>query len=202
MHDGRLSLRFVSLRDAEALVAIYAPIVTSTAISFETSAPDVAEMRGRIAAQLPDKPWIVAERDGAVAGYAYASTFRGRAAYRFGVEVTAYVAESARRGGIGRAMYGALFALLKLQGYRRAFASITLPNEASVALHLAAGFSEAGVLHAAGFKFDRWHDVAFFERAVAPLHPPQRDPLAVEELEPTNVHAALLAELSSGKRLP
>jgi L-amino acid N-acyltransferase YncA len=192
MHDGRLILRFVSLRDAEALVAIYAPIVTSTAISFETMAPDVAEMRTRIAAQPANKPWLVAERDGAVAGYAYASTFRDRAAYRFGVEVTAYVAEAARRGGVGRAIYQALFRLLAIQGYRRAFAGITLPNDASVALHRATGFAEAGVMHAAGFKFDRWHDVAFFERAVAPLSAPQRDPLDIEELDATSVHKALL----------
>jgi L-amino acid N-acyltransferase YncA len=192
MHDGRLKLRFVSLRDAEALVAIYAPIVTSTAISFETLAPDADEMRARIAAQPATKPWLVAERNGAVAGYAYASTFRDRSAYRFGVETTAYVAEAARRGGVGRAMYEALFELLSMQGYRRAVAGITLPNDASIALHLASGFSAAGVMHAAGFKFDRWHDVAFFERAVAPLGTPQRDPLAIEELDPRSVHAALL----------
>jgi L-amino acid N-acyltransferase YncA len=147
-------------------------------------------MRSRIALQPANKPWIVAERDGAVAGYAYASTFRGRTAYRFGVEVTAYVAEHARRGGLGRAMYRALFALLVYQGYRRAFAGVTLPNDASVALHRAAGFTEAGVTHAAGFKFDRWHDVVFYERALAPLDIPPRDPRAVEELHVNEVRAA------------
>jgi phosphinothricin acetyltransferase len=147
-------------------------------------------MRARIALQPANKPWIVAERDGAVAGYAYASTFRGRAAYRFGVEVTAYVAESARRGGVGQELYRALFALLVSAGYRRAFAGITLPNDASVALHRAAGFTEAGVMHAAGFKFERWHDVGFYECALAPLDIPAGDPCSIEDLTTNEVQTA------------
>jgi L-amino acid N-acyltransferase YncA len=189
-------LRFASLRDAEQFVAIYAPIVESTAISFELVAPDLAEMRLRIASTPANKPWIVAEIDGAVAGYAYASTFRGRAAYRFGVEVTAYVAERARRNGVGRALYQSLRQLLTSQGYRRAFAGITLPNDASVALHRAAGFSEAGIVHAAGYKFDRWHDVAFYECALGPLYDPQRDPIAVDALAPAQVEAAFERSLA------
>jgi L-amino acid N-acyltransferase YncA len=186
-----MTLRFASLRDDAALAAIYAPIVASTAISFELVPPDAAEMRARIAAQPADKPWIVAELDGAVAGYAYASNFRGRPAYRFGVEVTVYVAETARRRGVGQGLYRSLLLLLTMQGYRRAFAGIALPNDASVALHTSAGFTEAGVVHAAGFKFERWHDVAFFEYALAPLGIPQRDPCALDELEPREVRAAL-----------
>ena len=183
-------LRFASLRDAAELAEIYAPIVESTPISFETEAPDEVEMRARIASQPANKPWIVAEAGGTAAGYAYASTFRGRAAYRFGVEVTIYVAEGARRTGIGSALYTALMQLLVKQGYRRAFAGITLPNEASVALHRAAGFTAAGVVHAAGYKFDRWHDVAFYECALGPLAAPQYEPIALDELEPAVVAAA------------
>lgn len=186
-----MTIRFASLRDDAAIAAIYAPIVAETAISFELVAPDAAEMRARIAAQPATKPWIVAELDGAVAGYAYASDFRGRPAYRFGVEVTVYVAEAARRRGIGLNLYRSLFRLLATQGYRRAFAGIALPNDGSVALHKAAGFTEAGVVHAAGFKFERWHDVAFFERALAAADIPQRDPRALDELEPAEVRAAL-----------
>jgi phosphinothricin acetyltransferase len=138
----------------------------------------------------------VAEIGGVVAGYAYASTFRGRAAYRFGAEVTAYVAERARRNGVGRALYRALTQLLASQGYRRAFAGITLPNDASLALHRAAGFTEAGIVHAAGYKFDRWHDVAFYERALAALDVPQRDPIAVDALAPAQIAAAFERRLS------
>jgi L-amino acid N-acyltransferase YncA len=183
-------LRFASLRDAEELVAIYAPIVETTAISFEASAPDLAEMRSRLAGQPANKPWIVAEAAGKVAGYAYASTFRGRSAYRFGAEVTVYVAEEARRGGVGRTLYGALLRLLTVQGYRRAFAGIALPNDGSVALHHAAGFTDAGVVHAAGYKFGRWHDVGFYECALGTLDAPQHDPLDITALDPNAVREA------------
>jgi phosphinothricin acetyltransferase len=88
-------------------------------------------------------------------------------------------------------LYRSLLRLLATQGYRRAFAGIALPNDASVALHRAAGFTEAGVVHAAGFKFERWHDVAFFECSLAALDVPQRDPRALDELEPGEVRAAL-----------
>jgi L-amino acid N-acyltransferase YncA len=185
-----MRLRFASVRDDAAIAAIYAPVVATTAISFEVVAPDAAAMRSRIAAQPADKPWVVAEIDDAVAGYAYASSFRGRAAYRFGVEVGVYVAEGARRRGAGAALYRALLALLESQGYRRAFAGIALPNDPSLALHRAAGFTEAGIVHAAGFKFDRWHDVAFYERALAPIGVPARDPRGIDELDASEVRAA------------
>lgn len=184
-----MRLRFVSLRDDAAIAAIYAPVVAETAISFETVPPDAGAMRARIATQPAVLPWVVAEIDEAVAGYAYASSFRGRAAYRFSVEVGVYVAAGARRRGAGTALYGALLRLLELQGYRRAFAGIALPNDVSIALHRAVGFSAAGTVHAAGFKFDRWHDVAFYERGLAPLDVPHRDPLAIHELDPTEVRA-------------
>jgi phosphinothricin acetyltransferase len=183
-------LRFATVRDAEALAAIYAPIVEFTMISFEVLAPDVDEMRARIGTHPANKPWIVAESDGTVAGYAYASSFRGRVAYRFSAEVTVYVAEHARRGGVGRTLYRALLQLLARQGYRRAFAGIALPNDASVALHRAVGFTETGVTHAAGFKFNTWHDVAFYECALGPLDIPAHDPTAVDELPMSVVKAA------------
>ena len=143
-------LRFATVRDAEALAAIYAPIVEATMISFEAVAPDVDEMRARIGTQPANKPWIVAEADGRIAGYAYASGFRGRTGYRFSAEVTVYVAEAARRGGVGRTLYRALLQLLVSQGYRRAYGGIALPNDASIALHRAVGFIEVGVAHSAG----------------------------------------------------
>ena len=188
-----MKLRFADAEDAGAIAEIYAPIVEHTAISFETEAPDAAEIRARITAMPADKPFLVAENDGRVAGYAYASGVRGRAAYRYGAEVTVYVAAHARRLGLGRTLYGGLFAILKLQGYRRAFAGIALPNEASVALHEAVGFTSAGVWHAAGFKFGRWHDVGFWELALGPLDVPDADPYPLTGLAAADVQAAFQA---------
>lgn len=187
-------MRFVRSGDAETIAAIYAPIVRDTAISFEATPPDADEIRRRIAALGTGWPWIViAGDDDRVVGYAYASTFRARHAYRFGAEVTVYVAEASRGRGCASRLYAALTALLRAQGFRRAFAGISLPNDASVALHEACGFTHAGTVHAAGYKFDRWHDVAFYEAALAPLDRPARDPLSLDALDPGTVAAALSA---------
>jgi L-amino acid N-acyltransferase YncA len=189
-------LRFATVRDAEAFAAIYAPIVETTVISLETLAPDAAEMQARIGNHPANKPWIVAELDGVVAGYAYASGFRGRSGYRFSAEVTVYVAEMARRRGVGRALYGALLQLLASQGYRRAFAGIGLPNDASIALHRALGFTEAGTAHAAGFKFGSWQDVAFYECALGSPDVPQHDPINVDALAVAEIEAAFKRKIS------
>jgi phosphinothricin acetyltransferase len=189
-----MRLRFVRAGDAEAIAAIYAPIVRDTAISFEATPPDAGEIRRRIGALGTTWPWIVGtDDDDRAIGYAYASAFRNRHAYRFGAEVTVYVAEDARGRGCGARLSTALTALLRAQGFRRAYAGISLPNDASVALHEACGFTHAGTVHAAGYKFERWHDVAFYETALAPLDRPAGDPLPLDALDPAIVAAALSA---------
>lgn len=150
--------------DAAAIAAIYAPIVETTAISFEEVAPDAAEMAGRMAALLPDYPWVVALRAGSVAGFAYAAPHRARAAYRTSVDVTVYVDGAARRSGTGRALYAALLARLRADGRHRAYAGIALPNAGSVRLHEATGFRPVGVYRQVGYKLGRWHDVGWWER--------------------------------------
>lgn len=159
-------IRMANEADAEAIAAIYAPTVENTAISFETTAPDRDEFARRLCHTLETLPWLVFEAEDGVAGYAYASAFRAREAYRWSCEVSLYVASDAHRGGVGRRLYLALLELLTRQGYRRAFAGITLPNPASVGLHEALGFETVGVYRAAGFKFDAWHDVGWWQRAL------------------------------------
>ena len=150
--------------DAEAIAAIYAPIVRETAISFEEEAPTVAQMAERIAAVVPALPYLVAARGSEVIGYAYASPHRQRSAYRFSVDVTVYVAGAARRSGTGRALYERLLRELRARGLHRAYAGIALPNAGSVGLHEALGFRHIGTYHEVGFKFGRWHDVGWWER--------------------------------------
>src|SRR4051812_33599939 len=123
----RAMIRLATRKDAEAIAAIYHPIVAVTAISFETVPPAPAEMERRIATVLEIAPWLVFEERGAVAGYAYGSRHRDRAAYQWSVDVSVYVGEGTRRRGIGRALYRALFPLLELQGFYAAHAGITLP---------------------------------------------------------------------------
>src|SRR5919199_3326619 len=137
--------RLATERDAEQIAAIYAPNVTETIISFELEPPDAEEMRRRITGTLERFPWLVCEREKRVSGYAYASAHGSRAAYRWSVDVSAYVHEGERRSGVGRALYTSLFSLLSLQGFYNAYAGITLPNPASVGLHEALGFRPVGV---------------------------------------------------------
>ncbi|MEQ8858196.1 MAG: N-acetyltransferase family protein [Pseudomonadales bacterium] len=157
-------IRRAETGDAAVLLAIYAPIVRDTAISFETTAPGEAEFAGRIAASNAHHAWLLAERDGVIAGYAYATAYRARQAYRYSAEVSVYVHEQARGTGVGSALYRELFAVLAGLGYFQAYAAITLPNPQSVGLHRRVGFRRVGTLPRVGFKFGAWHDVSWWHR--------------------------------------
>ena len=159
-------VRMATPDDAAAVRAIYAPFVETTAVTFEAEVPPVAEMAERIRTTIPRFPWLVAERD-TVVGYAYASTWRSRAAYRWAVETTVYLRDDARGQGIGRAIYEPLLACIRLQGLRLAIAGITLPNPESVGLHEAFGFRPVAVYRACGHKLGAWHDVGFWEVELA-----------------------------------
>ncbi|MCH7736285.1 MAG: N-acetyltransferase [Chloroflexi bacterium] len=156
-------IRLAEGGDAAPVQAIYAPVVRDTAISFELEIPDVPEMRRRIVNALEGLPWLVCESDERILGYAYAGPHRARAAYQWSVEVSVYVQADARQMGVGRALYRSLFDLLTLQGFRNAFAGITLPNPASVALHESLGFQPIGVYRDVGHKLGRWHDVGWWQ---------------------------------------
>jgi phosphinothricin acetyltransferase len=178
------TIRLATAADAEAVAAIYAPFCTSSIVSFEESAPTPAEMAGRIGRLTARYPWLVFDAGG-VAGYAYAGPHRERAAYRWAVDVTVYVHPDHRRRGVGRALYAALFPLLARQGYHRAFAGVALPNDASEALHRAAGFEEVGVYREVGYKLGAWRDVRWFQRPLLPAGSPPGETLSVRELADT-----------------
>jgi phosphinothricin acetyltransferase len=172
------TIRLATPADAEQVFAIYAPIVAESVISFEETAPNVAEMAHRIETTLLKYPWLVCEDGGSVLGYAYATEYRKRSAYRWSVETSVYVDAGARRRGVGAALYESLFALLELQGFVSAFAGIALPNEASIALHQHAGFEIIGIYRTVGFKLGGWHDVGWWQR-----------PLTLEPLTPSEAQA-------------
>lgn len=169
-------------RDAAACAALYAPWVTTSAVSFEERPPDAAEFARRIETTSRTHPWLVFEQHGTAVGYAYASPHRARAAYQWTTEVSVYVDADTRGSGIGRALYTALFGLLRRQGFRKAYAGMTLPNPASEGLHRSMGFVPVGVYERVGWKLGAWHDVAWVvldllpreDGPPAPLLPPQR----------------------------
>lgn len=160
-------IRLARPADSAILADIYRPAVTESAISFELEPPDGVEMQRRVAQVMARTPWLVCERDGLLLGYAYASRHRERPAYQWSVDVSAYVSSDARRMGVGRALYTSLLAVLVVQGFRNAYAGVTLPNAASVGLHTGMGFTPVGVYREVGYKNGAWHDVAWFERALA-----------------------------------
>lgn len=159
-----MEVRDARLDDAAAIAVIYNHYVLTTTISFEEQATSAADLQTRIGAvQEAGLPWLVAIIDGAVAGYAYATPWRVRSAYRFSVESSVYVSHQARRSGVGRALYLALLERLRAAGLHLVIGGIALPNDASVALHEHMGFEKVAHFSEVGRKFDRWIDVGYWQ---------------------------------------
>ena len=163
---SKIEIRAARPDDALALVAVYGPYVLSSPATFEIETPSVEDFASRIETTSADYPYLLAEIEGRVVGYAYGCQHRARAAYRFSVETSVYIADNCRGRGIGRALYERLFEELADSSYQQAYAGVTLPNEASVALHHKLGFQTIGVFPKIGFKFDTWHDVGWYHRPV------------------------------------
>jgi phosphinothricin acetyltransferase len=162
-------IRPASLADLRAIAEIYRPAVLEGTASFETEPPDEAEMGRRYAAIVENGlPYLVAEAEpGVVVGYAYASLFRPRPAYRFSVENSIYVAPDRKGGGIGRALLDELIARCTAHGLRQMIAVIgDSRNMSSIALHRRAGFTFIGTVHSVGFKHGRWLDTVYMQRAL------------------------------------
>ncbi len=173
-----MQIRLASPTEDAAVVAeIYRPVVETSAISFEELAPSPEEMEQRMQQTMRWTPWLVAEVDGEVTGYAYATSHRWRAAYRWSVDISVYVGENRRGEGVGRALYDVLLGLLRRQGFFNVYAGVTLPNPASVALHRGIGMQPIGVYPEVGYKFGRWWDVMWLGMRIAPSSGPVEEPV-------------------------
>ena len=166
--DGRLIRDAIPDADAEPCLAVYAPFVRDTPVSFEEIVPAVGEFRDRIRASIATHAWLVLEVGGRVVGYAYGSPHRARAAYRWAADVTVYIAPEHRGLGGGRQLYERLFERLRGRGFQVLCAGVTLPNEASVGLHRAMGFELVGIYRRIGWKAGAWHDVMWLQLELAP----------------------------------
>ena len=159
-----ITVRAVTAADAGAVAGIYNHYVLETVVTFEEEPVTSDEMSRRIdEVRAASLPWFVAERAGAIAGYAYASRWKARSAYRFSSEVTVYLAPEQGRRGIGSALYAELLSALRGSGLHAAIGGIALPNEASVALHERFGFKKVAHFEQTGFKFNRWIDVGYWQ---------------------------------------
>lgn len=192
MEQNEVTLRPALPEDAEAMLAIYAPYVQKTAITFEYEVPSPAEFRGRMERTLARYPWLAAEREGEVIGYAYTGPFSGRAAYDWSAETSIYLGEASRRQGIGRRLYRALEEISRAQGIVNLCACISVPpgeedehlTRASVRFHQRLGYRLAGEFRQCGYKFGRWYNMVWMEKHIAP-HPAAPSPvIPFPELDP------------------
>ncbi len=159
-----MHIRAATADDAARCAEIYAPFVTEGWVSFELTPPDATAMAERIGDYGTSHGWLVAELDGAVAGYAYGSPHRTREAYATSCDVGVYIHPAAARQGLGRALYERLLADLKARGVHAAFAGIALPNSGSIRLHETMGFTPVGVYREVGWKMGGWRDVGWWQR--------------------------------------
>ena len=162
------SVRSASAHDTAASVAIYRPYVENTAISWEIEVPSVDEMASRIASAQKAHEWLVLEHDGQVIGFAYGHALHRLPSYKWSTETGIYVSGDHHRAGGGRKLYTEVLRRLTERGYRRVFAGITQPNEASNAFHRSFGFEDVGTWPRVYFKNDRWHDVGWMQLDLGP----------------------------------
>ena len=163
-----MNIRIASPSDAPALVGIYAPYVQNTAITFEYEVPTAEEFAERIRHTLEKYPYLAAEEAGEILGYAYASAFKGRAAYDWSVETSIYIRQDARRKGLGSALHRALADLLRAQHICNLCACIAYPNPASITFHQRMGYKLTAHFHRSGYKLGEWHDMVWMERELCP----------------------------------
>jgi L-amino acid N-acyltransferase YncA len=169
-------------RDAEAVAAIYRSAVEASIATFEEVAPPAAAMASRIRDTLARFPWLVADEDGRVIGYAYAGPHHPRAGYRWSANISVYVDDAQQGRGMGRALYDALLPILRRQRIVNVYAGIALPNPASLRLHEAIGMRRIGVYEQVGYKLGAWRDVAWYGmRLTSPPEEPS-EPIALAEL--------------------
>ena len=167
-------IRLATEADAGQLLRIYTPYVLHTAITFEYEPPSEEEFRSRIAHTLEFYPYLVAQRDGRLCGYAYASAFKGRAAYDWSVETSIYVEEESRGGRVGKNLYQALEECLAAQNVCNLCACIAYPNPTSISFHEAFGYKTVAHFHSSGYKSGKWYDMIWMEKTLVPHQVPPR----------------------------
>lgn len=162
----KIKFRLANVDDAENLLAVYAPYVENTNISFEYEVPALDDFRQRIEKITAKHPYIVAEVNGEIVGYAYASIFRNKAAYNRSLETTIYIKKNFHRHGIGRNLYKIMEELLKMQNITNLYASITYPNLKSMKFHEKMGFVKMAHFNRCGYKNGAWLDMIFLEKVI------------------------------------
>ncbi len=193
MEAPDLTIRLARVDDAEAILKIYKPYIEDTVITFECRTPAVEEFRERIAAILKRHPYLVADTEHGIIGYAYASDFKGRSAYDWSVETSIYVDREWLGCGVGTALYMALEKWLKAQNVINLYACITYPNPRSIQFHRAFHYSETAVFKNCGYKMDKWRSIIWMQKTIGKC---RRHPQAVLTMDDLKV--LMLKHLQKG----
>jgi L-amino acid N-acyltransferase YncA len=188
-------LRLATPADAQGILDIYAPYIENTSFTFETEVPSTEDFAERIRTYLINWPWLVCEVDGIIAGYAYATRHRERTAYQWCVESSIYIHNDYQRAGIAKALYMALFEILKKQGFRNVYAVINLPNDKSVKFHETCGFSYFATYEKVGYKLGKWKNVGWWQLSINEYGDEPAAPIKFLELDKT-----FLPALFTGKK--
>jgi phosphinothricin acetyltransferase len=175
-------IRLITPNQAQAALDIYAYYVNNTSITFETVVPSLEQFSKRIEDVTKNYPWLVCMQDGKMVAYAFAKMHRPTGAYLWSPEVTIYVANDFQGKGIGRKLYEALFAVLKLQGFYTVFAGVVMPNLKSIGLHQALGFEEIGLFKNIGFKLGSWHSAQWFQKSLGQTELIPKQPKSILEI--------------------
>ena len=194
MENNKFVFRFAVAEDAKALSDIYAYYVRETPISFEYTPPTPQEFSERIKKISTNYPYLVCEHNGKPVGYAYASEFKARIAYQWDAETSIYIDKEYHRMHIASAFYRLLLKMLQMHGLYKAYALITVPNEASESLHRKAGFETIGIFRQTGFKLNEWRDVAFMEKNIADVQAKPSAPFAITDLDQSVLKQLLASE--------
>jgi L-amino acid N-acyltransferase YncA len=188
-----IKLRIATADDSAGVLAIYGPYITNTSFTFETDVPSTESFGERIRSFLEHYPWLVCEIGGTIAGYAYGSKYRERVGYQWCVECSVYIHDDFHRKGIAKALYTALFEILKRQGYRNVYAVINLPNERSVQLHENCGFKWFANYENVGYKLGKWKTVGWWQLVINEYTHEPLPPVMFSELDRAFIPAVFAA---------
>lgn len=186
----KIKLRMANLNDAEEILKIYAPYVRDTIITFEYEVPTILEFRERIKNTLENYPYIVCLIDNKIIGYAYAGKHKERAAYMWNVELSIYLNKEYTKHGIGKVLYKAILDILKMQNIQNVYGVVTSNNISSEKFHEDFGFNKLGIFHKTGYKFNKWHDVTWYEKNIGGYGKP-KEFISIKEINRENIEEIL-----------
>lgn len=189
----KMGVRLATVNDSNEILKIYGQYI-DTAITFEYALPSEEEFRERVKSIISQYPYLIYEEDGRIIGYAYASRYKERTAYQWGAELSIYIDSNFTSKGIGKVLCLTLIELLKLQEVRTVYGCVTLPNEKSEKLQISLGFKKVGILHNAGYKCDKWRDVAWFEKVIATCDKNPKDFISISKIPEDKILKILEAD--------